>query len=162
MCTGWLRSLSEGNILFHPLANTDVVLLLTERWHIFCYFFLSVLLAARHKWDWEAASEPDGYWICTHCRGCCPERAQCAIYKKTNERRREQQQQQRARMEALRRIEMEAIRTEALARKKIREEEQERHDHFAGSVLAGKSNSSQSPVREVGSRLPNSHNRQWL
>lgn len=35
-------------------------------------------------------------WRCTHCRQECPDRAQCAIYKRTNERRREQQQQQKS------------------------------------------------------------------
>eukprot|EP00171_Calliarthron_tuberculosum_P007269 IDg7269t1 len=36
-------------------------------------------------------------WECTHCRAACPRRAQCAIYRRTNERRREQQQRGRAR-----------------------------------------------------------------
>lgn len=50
---------------------------------------------ADHNWDWDAAFQMAANWICTHCRHQCPDRAQCAIYKRTNERRREQQQQQR-------------------------------------------------------------------
>lgn len=49
-----------------------------------------------HNWDWNFVVENRGRWICPHCRGTCPERAQCAIYRRTNERRREQQLIQRS------------------------------------------------------------------
>lgn len=41
------------------------------------------------------ASQVNSQWVCTHCRNACPVRAQCAIYKRTNERRRDQHMQQR-------------------------------------------------------------------
>jgi len=50
-----------------------------------------------YKWDWKAAIRSRASWQCTHCRRVCPNRAQCAIYRRTNERRREQQQTTRAR-----------------------------------------------------------------
>lgn len=46
---------------------------------------------AEYKWDWELATHPASRWECPHCRAMCPDRAQCAIYRRTNERRREQQ-----------------------------------------------------------------------
>lgn len=48
-----------------------------------------------YGWNWKAAIERLSEWSCTHCRDICPPRAQCAIYKRTNERRREQQQRLR-------------------------------------------------------------------
>jgi hypothetical protein len=42
-----------------------------------------------YGWDWARFTERPSEWICTHCRDCCPSRAQCAIYRRTNERRRE-------------------------------------------------------------------------
>lgn len=45
-----------------------------------------------YGWDWEGASANPMSWLCTHCQGACPSRAQCAIYQRTNERRREHQQ----------------------------------------------------------------------
>eukprot|EP00180_Rhodochaete_pulchella_P002158 Plantae.Rhodophyta-Rhodochaete_pulchella.ctg32540.p2 GENE.Plantae.Rhodophyta-Rhodochaete_pulchella.ctg32540~~Plantae.Rhodophyta-Rhodochaete_pulchella.ctg32540.p2 ORF type:complete len:254 (+),score=12.20 Plantae.Rhodophyta-Rhodochaete_pulchella.ctg32540:253-1014(+) len=44
--------------------------------------------------DFELASRPDSKWQCTHCRGICPERAQCAVYRRTNLRRRMQQKEE--------------------------------------------------------------------
>lgn len=55
-----------------------------------------IVFVCSHEWDWKAAVDLGAKWICTHCRQMCPERAQCAIYRRTNERRREQQQQQRS------------------------------------------------------------------
>mmetsp|Transcript_5155 Transcript_5155/g.12601 ORF Transcript_5155/g.12601 Transcript_5155/m.12601 type:complete len:251 (-) Transcript_5155:143-895(-) len=40
------------------------------------------------------ASLPESSWQCSHCRGVCPERAQCAVYKRTNLRRRMQQKEE--------------------------------------------------------------------
>lgn len=59
---------------------------------------------AEYGWDWNraAALAARGAWQCTHCRRACPRRAQCAIYRRTNERRREQQQQARARLQRMR------------------------------------------------------------
>lgn len=48
-----------------------------------------------YGWDWKAASKRSREWVCTHCRNICPPRAQCAIYRRTNERRRELQQRLR-------------------------------------------------------------------
>lgn len=73
------------------------------------------IVRLRHKWDWKAASAPESAWVCTHCRHVCPDRAQCAIYRRTNERRREQQQQQRARVELRRRFELEKARSTSTA-----------------------------------------------
>ena len=58
-------------------------------------FFLSSYFFIRQNWDWEAAYNNKRNWICPHCRQVCPSRAQCAIYRRTNERRRELQQTQR-------------------------------------------------------------------
>ncbi len=54
---------------------------------------------AEYKWDWKTAEKNRSSWQCTHCRRVCPRRAQCAIYRRTNERRREQQQAARARLQ---------------------------------------------------------------
>ncbi|CDF41153.1 unnamed protein product [Chondrus crispus] len=41
------------------------------------------------RWDLNAAREaPPGTWECPHCRGQCPQRAQCVIYNRTSDRRR--------------------------------------------------------------------------
>eukprot|EP00181_Compsopogon_caeruleus_P006054 CAMPEP_0184678912 /NCGR_PEP_ID=MMETSP0312-20130426/1738_1 /TAXON_ID=31354 /ORGANISM="Compsopogon coeruleus, Strain SAG 36.94" /LENGTH=389 /DNA_ID=CAMNT_0027128023 /DNA_START=221 /DNA_END=1390 /DNA_ORIENTATION=- len=40
-------------------------------------------------WDWSSANDPSKNWLCTHCSKTCPDRAQCVIYKRTNDRRRE-------------------------------------------------------------------------
>lgn len=41
------------------------------------------------RWDLKAAREaPPGSWECPHCRGQCPQRAQCVIYNRTSDRRR--------------------------------------------------------------------------
>lgn len=41
------------------------------------------------RWDLTAAREaPPGTWECPHCRGQCPQRAQCVIYNRTSDRRR--------------------------------------------------------------------------
>lgn len=43
----------------------------------------------KYKWDLSAARHaPPGSWLCTHCRGVCPERAQCVVYNRFSERRR--------------------------------------------------------------------------
>jgi hypothetical protein len=42
-----------------------------------------------YGWDWARFTKKPSEWTCTHCRDCCPSRAQCAIYRRTNERRRE-------------------------------------------------------------------------
>lgn len=39
-------------------------------------------------WDWAAATSEREHWICTHCRGSCPGKAQCYVYGRTNEKRR--------------------------------------------------------------------------
>lgn len=49
------------------------------------------------KWDWAAACEPGSQWTCTHCRKVCPERAQCFIYKRTNNRRHQALMEKKAR-----------------------------------------------------------------
>jgi hypothetical protein len=38
---------------------------------------------------WEAVTAPTFAWACVHCTGSCPDKAQCAIYAKTNARRRD-------------------------------------------------------------------------
>lgn len=41
------------------------------------------------RWDLKAARDaPPGTWECPHCRGQCPQRAQCVIYNRTSDRRR--------------------------------------------------------------------------
>lgn len=41
------------------------------------------------RWDLHAArSAPPGTWECPHCKGNCPQRAQCVIYNRTSDRRR--------------------------------------------------------------------------
>lgn len=41
------------------------------------------------RWDLQAArTAPPGTWECPHCRGECPQRAQCVIYNRTSDRRR--------------------------------------------------------------------------
>lgn len=41
------------------------------------------------RWDLKAAREGEpGSWECPHCRGECPQRAQCVIYNRTSDRRR--------------------------------------------------------------------------
>ena len=54
---------------------------------------------SEYNWDWKSAEKNRSSWQCTHCRRVCPRRAQCAIYRRTNERRREQQQAARARLQ---------------------------------------------------------------
>lgn len=49
------------------------------------------------KWDWAAACQPGSQWTCTHCRKVCPERAQCFIYKRTNNRRHQALMEKKAR-----------------------------------------------------------------
>lgn len=39
-----------------------------------------------YGWDWRTACNNKD-WQCSHCRNECPERAQCFIYKRTNDRR---------------------------------------------------------------------------
>ncbi len=39
-----------------------------------------------YKWEWKSAVL-DPAWTCCHCRGVCPDRAQCFIYRRTNDRR---------------------------------------------------------------------------
>ena len=39
-----------------------------------------------YGWDWKAANEPNSNWVCPHCLGKCPKRAQCHTYSKTNNR----------------------------------------------------------------------------
>jgi len=39
-------------------------------------------------WDWDAAREMKGNWLCLHCTGECPKMAQCHVYGKVNEKRR--------------------------------------------------------------------------
>jgi len=55
--------------------------------------------------EFAAASSDTSSWSCSHCRGQCPERAQCAVYKRTNLRRRQllkEQHQQRPLSQELR------------------------------------------------------------
>lgn len=65
------------------------------------FFFVCVCVSGvdlwlrSNNWDWNWAIESNNAWVCPHCQGICPERAQCAIYRRTNERRREQQLMQR-------------------------------------------------------------------
>lgn len=42
----------------------------------------------QNGWNFEEAFENPKTWICSHCRGSCPFRAQCSIYQRTNHRRR--------------------------------------------------------------------------
>ncbi|EME31291.1 uncharacterized protein Gasu_15300 [Galdieria sulphuraria] len=42
----------------------------------------------QNNWNFEEAIGNPDSWICTHCRGSCPYRAQCSIYQRTNHRRR--------------------------------------------------------------------------
>jgi hypothetical protein len=43
----------------------------------------------QYGWDVEAARDAEATgWVCPHCQGFCPERAQCHIYDRTSERRR--------------------------------------------------------------------------
>lgn len=42
-----------------------------------------------YGWDWSAANVENASWTCPHCRGACPDDAQCASYRKTNMKRRE-------------------------------------------------------------------------
>lgn len=42
----------------------------------------------QNSWNFEEAFENPDSWVCTHCRGSCPYRAQCSIYQRTNHRRR--------------------------------------------------------------------------
>jgi len=39
------------------------------------------------KYGWETPTDPKNF-VCCHCKGECPEKAQCITYKKTNQRRR--------------------------------------------------------------------------
>eukprot|EP00184_Porphyridium_aerugineum_P002260 CAMPEP_0184697902 /NCGR_PEP_ID=MMETSP0313-20130426/4691_1 /TAXON_ID=2792 /ORGANISM="Porphyridium aerugineum, Strain SAG 1380-2" /LENGTH=562 /DNA_ID=CAMNT_0027156749 /DNA_START=200 /DNA_END=1888 /DNA_ORIENTATION=+ len=54
-----------------------------------------------YGWDWEAASKPGARWSCVHCKGICPERAQCNTYKKTNQRRRLKGLERRKKLEEI-------------------------------------------------------------
>ncbi|GJQ08458.1 hypothetical protein GpartN1_g249.t1 [Galdieria partita] len=42
----------------------------------------------QNNWNFEEVFRNPDSWICTHCRGSCPYRAQCSIYQRTNHRRR--------------------------------------------------------------------------
>ncbi|KAA8498578.1 hypothetical protein FVE85_6163 [Porphyridium purpureum] len=55
----------------------------------------------QYGWDWEAASKPGARWSCAHCKGICPERAQCNTYKRTNQRRRLKGLERRKQLEEL-------------------------------------------------------------
>jgi len=55
----------------------------------------------QNGWDWEAASKPGARWACIHCKGLCPDRAQCNTYKRTNQRRRMKGMQKRKELEQL-------------------------------------------------------------
>lgn len=39
----------------------------------------------RFEWNWDLAAKGSD-WICTHCVGVCPDRAQCSTYCKVNEK----------------------------------------------------------------------------
>lgn len=47
----------------------------------------------KRGWDFAAALSGNNKWICTHCKGECPSKAQCYVYSRTNERRRQQRRQ---------------------------------------------------------------------
>mmetsp|Transcript_10494 Transcript_10494/g.22190 ORF Transcript_10494/g.22190 Transcript_10494/m.22190 type:complete len:654 (+) Transcript_10494:86-2047(+) len=55
----------------------------------------------QNGWDWDAASKPGARWACIHCKGICPERAQCNTYKRTNQRRRLKGMQKRKELEQM-------------------------------------------------------------
>jgi len=38
----------------------------------------------RYGWNWVDAQASVETWTCTHCRQCCPEKARCEIYNRTN------------------------------------------------------------------------------
>eukprot|EP00871_Galdieria_phlegrea_P000089 jgi/Galph1/1080/GphlegSOOS_G5907.1 len=42
----------------------------------------------QYQWNFAEAIANPSTWVCTHCRGSCPDRAQCSIYQRTNHRRR--------------------------------------------------------------------------
>jgi len=39
-----------------------------------------------HGWNFELALESTADWFCPHCAGVCPPKAQCNVYKRTNQR----------------------------------------------------------------------------
>mmetsp|Transcript_15299 Transcript_15299/g.31087 ORF Transcript_15299/g.31087 Transcript_15299/m.31087 type:complete len:494 (-) Transcript_15299:587-2068(-) len=41
----------------------------------------------KHDWEWPSTGENTTDWLCSHCRGVCPERAQCFNYQRTNRKR---------------------------------------------------------------------------
>jgi len=45
----------------------------------------------QYGWNWELASKDNREWLCPHCLGCCPPRASCNVYKKTNQTFRKKQ-----------------------------------------------------------------------
>lgn len=51
-------------------------------------------------WNWETASKGTeaGGWLCTHCTNECPQRSQCFVYKRTNERRKEERAARKLRL----------------------------------------------------------------
>lgn len=38
----------------------------------------------KYKWDWAGSFSMGEMWACPHCRQCCPEKARCGIYHRTN------------------------------------------------------------------------------
>lgn len=50
------------------------------------------------KYGWETPADPTAF-VCCHCKGECPEKAQCITYRKTNQRRRAKGEQHRKMIE---------------------------------------------------------------
>ena len=51
----------------------------------FCYKTICKRCFVKHSLGYfDLADHPQTEWTCTHCRGCCPPKAQCAIYNRVN------------------------------------------------------------------------------
>lgn len=74
------------------------------------------------SWDWEEAIQPNSRWSCTHCRQECPQRAQCHIYKRTNNRRHQALLARRQKEESEQENGFEAARQE--------QRHEQRHEHI--------------------------------
>ncbi|KAA8497704.1 hypothetical protein FVE85_5289 [Porphyridium purpureum] len=48
-----------------------------------------------NEWDFELAVSEDSGWVCSHCAGVCPNRAQCTFYRKANKKVQVKRKEQR-------------------------------------------------------------------